>query len=415
MVVPVARMYSDLAVESHEDLPDAFATPTQRLRKKDQGRERTRNFRKSEGSKQENLSSRSHYYPPRNGSPPRIPEPQYDSVPIPDGYNLVRGDGTTATPTDYDPRGINKLRHLSLGDPLSGSSQQYLVSPPVSPLAYPSTSILHQSPQLHQTFSSERRLINLPFLDTHNSPLTSPIRTDLPSHEDILARSPAREQPGQQRPFQLALPRSSDESDQYYCSSTPPIRHPKNENVAPRSPTSIPLPMDEFSPSYENIDIDRFPLPPSPSQQSPDWHRDRNLSVATDDGLRRSSTGRSLVSAVSQISDSPSPQPHRVSVMEDKLYVDCDDGPKRLSGNIAHPISRLPSEDADLVDRYAERGAENGVAMMGGDGVADIEEREISENNCIKGVIGKPTHTTEERLQMSATSYPGMEWNPYAD
>ncbi|KAM0319604.1 hypothetical protein ACHAO8_001026 [Botrytis cinerea] len=415
VVVPVARMYSDLAVESHEDLPDAIATPTQRLRKKDQGRERTRNFRKSEGSKQENLSSRSHYYPPRNGSPPRIPEPQYDSVPIPDGYNLVRGDGTTATPTDYDPRGINKLRHLSLGDPLSGSSQQYLVSPPVSPLAYPSTSILHQSPPLHQTFSSERRLINLPFLDTHNSPLTSPIRTDLPSHEDILARSPAREQPGQQRPFQLALPRSSDESDQYYCSSTPPIRHPKNENVAPRSPTSIPLPMDEFSPSYENIDIDRFPLPPSPSQQSPDWHRNRNLSVATDDGLRRSSTGRSLVSAVSQISDSPSPQPHRVSVMEDKLYVDCDDGPKRLSGNIAHPISRLPSEDADLVDRYAERGAENGVAMMGGDGVADIEEREISENNCIKGVIGKPTHTTEEKLQMSATSYPGMEWNPYAD
>ncbi|KAF7903133.1 hypothetical protein BELL_0902g00020 [Botrytis elliptica] len=415
VVVPVARMYSDLGSESHEVLPDAITTPAQRLKKKDQEQEQTRSSRRSDGNKQDYSHPRSHHHPRWYDTPPRLPEPQYDSVPIPDGYNLVRGDGTTPTPTNYDPRGINKFNRPSLGEDLPNSSQQYSVPSPVSPLAYSGSSILHQSPPLHQTFSPERRLINLPSIDTHRSPLISSIRTDLPSDEDILARSPAREQPGQQRPFQLALPHSSDAHDQYYRSSTPPVHPSKDEHLASRSPTSVPLPMGEFSPSYENIDIDRFPLPPSPSQQNPDWHRNRNLSVATDDDLRRSSTGRSLVSAVSQISDSPSPQPHRVSVMDDKLYVDCDDDMKHHGDKFSNPVSRLPSEDADLGDRYSERKEENEVAMRGGEGVADINEREISEYIHHHDVVNKITHAKEDKLQMSATSYPGMEWNPYVD
>ncbi|KAF5867855.1 uncharacterized protein Bfra_007050 [Botrytis fragariae] len=414
VVVPVARMYSDLGAESHEVLPDAVATPTQRLRKRDQEQEQTRSSSNSDGNKQEYSHPRSHHHSRWYDTPPRIPEPQYHSVPIPDGYNLVRGDGTTPTPTNYDPRGINTFSRPSLGEDLSDSSQHYSIPSPVSPLAYPGSSVLHPSPPLHQTLSPERRLINLPSIDTHSSPLTSSIRTDLPSHEDILARSPAREQPGQQRPFQLALPHSSDAYDQFYHSSTSPAPPTKNEHLVSRSPTSVPLPMGEFSPSYENIDIDRFPLPPSPSQQSPDWHRNRNLSVATDDGLRRSSTGRSLVSAVSQISESPSPQPQRVSVMDDKFHVDCDDDMKRHSERLSNPVTRLPSKDADLGDGYSEK-KEDEVAMRGGDWVADIDEREISEHIHHKDVVNKIAHAKEDELHMSATSYPGMEWNPYVD
>ncbi|KAF7896697.1 uncharacterized protein EAF01_009100 [Botrytis porri] len=414
VVVPVARMYSDLGAESHEVLPDAIATPTQKLRKKDR-EERNRSPSKSDGNKQEYSHPPSHHHPHWYDTPPRIPEPQYDSVPIPDGYNLVRGDGTTPTPTNYDPRDINKFSRSSLGEGPSNSSQQYSIPSPVSPLAYSASSILHQSPPLHQTFSPERRPINLPSIDTHSSPLASLIRTDLPCHQDILARSPAREQPGQQRPFQLALPHSSDENGQYYRSSTPPIRSLKDEHLALRNPTSLPLPTSEFSPSYENIDIDRFPLPPSPSRRSPDWHRIRNLSVATDDGLRRFSTGRSLVSAVSRISDSPSPQPHRVSVMDDKVYVDCDDDLKRHSGNLSELVSKLPSEDVNFGDRYSERKEENEFEMRGSEGVAGIDEREISEDIHNNDVINKTTRVSGDKLHMSATSFPGMEWNPYVE
>ncbi|KAF7877400.1 hypothetical protein EAF04_001078 [Stromatinia cepivora] len=411
MIVPVARMYSDLAAESREGLPDPVATPTQRLKKIDQERGRTRNSGKLNGSKQEHSHPRPHHRPRRHSTPPPlVPERQYDSVPIPRGYNLVRGDGTTAILTNYDPRGINNSRSPSLGDTISNVSQQYSVPSPVSPLAHSGSSILHQSPSFHQAFTPERRIPILPSIATHSSPFTSPVRTHYPSHEDILARSPAREHPGQQRPFQLALPPGSNANSRSGRSSTPPILPPKDGPVATRSPISVPLPADEFSPSNENIDIDRFPLPPSPPQHNPEWRRNRNLSASTDDGLRRSSTGRSLVSAVSQISDSPSPQPEVECAVEHILHVDGDNLVKRDSGGLYDASTRLLREDTNMAEKCTERKDDKEIGTSGnGVGV----DREINEKAGIEDATNENAHTKEERLQMSATSYPGMEWNPY--
>lgn len=418
VIVPAARKYSDLTAESPEVLPDPVATPTQRLKKIDHERGRTRSSSKSNGSKSEPSHSHSHHRPRRHGTPPpQVPEPQYDSVPIPGGYNLVRGDGTTTIPTNYDPRGINNRRRPSLGDTLSSSSQQYSVPSPVSPLAHSGSSILHQSPPHHQSFSPERILPNLPLIDTHNPPYRSPIGTQHPSHEDILARSPAREQPGQQRPFQLTLPHGSNANSRSSRSSTPPIPPPKDDPVIVRSSTSIPLPMDEFSPSNEKIDIDRFPLPPSPPQHSIEWHRNRNLSVATEDGLQRSSTGRSLVSAVSQISDSPSPQPQTESVVEHVLHVDGDNSVKRDSGNLYDVSPRFPREDAKMIGTYAESKGQSKIETVSATtGSRDTHADEDSAGEKIgnEGATAETPQAKEERLQMSATSYPGMEWNPYA-
>ncbi|EDN93466.1 predicted protein [Sclerotinia sclerotiorum 1980 UF-70] len=267
MIVPVARMYTDLAMESHEALPDPVATPTQRLKKTDQERGRTRNS----------------------------------------------------------------------------------------------------------------------------------------------TRSPAREHPGQQRPFQLALPYGSNGNSRSSRSSTPPIPPPNDGAVAAWGQTSVLLPADEILPTNENIDIDRFPLPPSP-QNNPEWHRNRNLSASSDNGLQRTSTGRSLVSAVSQISDSPSPQPQAEHAMEHFLHVEADNHVKRQSGGSYNASTKSAREDVNMAEKYAERKDDKQIERSGSNRIGDTAEREIGEMAGNKGATYKNAHTREERLQMSATSYPERGW-----
>ncbi|QSZ32146.1 hypothetical protein DSL72_001716 [Monilinia vaccinii-corymbosi] len=424
MIVPVARMYSDLPSESQEFLPDLVATPTQRFKKPGQERRKTRSSSKLNGSKKKQLHP--HHHSRRLGTPPpRVPEPQYDSVPVPGGYNLVRGDGTTATPTNYDPRGINNPGLPSQRDALFNSLQQSSVPSPVSPPVHPDFSSLHPSSSFHQTLQPERKHPNLPFIDTHSSPFSSPVHTHYPSHDDIIARSPAREQPGQQRPFQLTLPHGSSPNSRSSCSSTPPIPPPKDEPVRARSPSSVPLPADESSQRNENIDIGRFPLPPSPPQHSPEWYQNQNLSVAPNDGLQRSGTGRSLVSAVSQISDSSSPQPPTDYVMEDVLHLDCEDRVKGDGANLQVVSPGLLREQTRYAERQGGEEMQNHAGMGAGD-ADDGETREINPNqggdeeteilkeDSNQGGGEETEIPKEDRLHMSATSYPGMEWNPYA-
>lgn len=415
VIVPVARIYSDLPSESHEILPDPVPTHTQKLKKSDQGRGRARSPSNFDFSKQEYLDSRSHQRSHRPTIPtPPIPEPRYDAVPIPGRYDLVRGEGPTAKPKSYDPHGMSNVRRASLGDTLSTEFQQHSVPSPVWPLAH---SILHPSLSFHETSPLERRLPRLPSIDTHNSSITSPIHTHRPSHEDMLARSPAREQPGQQRPFQLMLPHGSTANSHSSRSSTPPIPPTKDHLIAPRSPSSILLPAEEYSQLGEKIDIDRFPLPPSPPQHSTEWYRERNLSVATDEGLQRSSTGRSLVSAVSQISDVSSHLPQTENISRHTFHEDDDidsgnDTPRETE-NLYDANTSLSRRDENMIGKYTERNEKpEMIKYRGMKGEEDTYKTKEEVNN--GDIENEAEHEKEERLQMSSTSYPGMEWNPYA-
>ncbi|KAB8298956.1 hypothetical protein EYC80_001106 [Monilinia laxa] len=248
--------------------------------------------------------------------------------------------------------------------------------------------------------------------NTHSTSV-SPVHNNYPNYEDILARSPAREQLGQQRPFLLILPHGSTANSQSSRSSTPPIPPPKDEPVISIDSTIVPLSSDEFLQLNENIDIDRFPLPPSPPQHSLEWYRNRNLSVATDDGLQRSGTGRSLVSAVSQISDSPS-QAQTDNLAQNILHVDGENNMKRDSGNLYDTSPELPREHMKLVGRYTRRQGETEMSNRGSYDAGAEDGGDINQevkNECVEKETDRPK---EERLQMSATSYPGMEWNPYA-
>ena len=271
---------------------------------------------------------------------PRDPllEPQYDNVPIPGGYSLVRGQGAIIAPTDYDPRGV---RHFQHGRQIDGRvMQQQPVQEPYQEAPPQGQESLSQNPLQqvpHHPLPQARRTsqgVQLPTLAMVKTDMSYNRRpTPRLSREDLLARSPAREQLGQQRPYQLSLPEDEGTSDSRAASvisplnsvRSPPIHiHPqarKQHEVIqrlqqpvlrhPESPAGYPLPEDAFSPVNEAArDVPPPPAPNWPSQVDTQHGHKVNQYLSTqnmtlvESELDRSNTRRTAMSAVSGISGS---------------------------------------------------------------------------------------------------------------
>ncbi|CZR65667.1 uncharacterized protein PAC_15567 [Phialocephala subalpina] len=258
-------------------------------------------------------------------------EPQYDSVPIPGGYSLVRGQGAQAVPTQYDPRGLSQMQqgdpryaqrapngqYFPNGAPLQGQPQQNdgRYGPGPRP---------QQPPQLQDPRQMQQPKPNLSAIETYEAfaARTAPRRL---SREDLLARSPPKSLEGQQRPYQLSLPGGDDEDERPVPVEKDRLSPPKPQHDAiqrlqqpvlrhPESPAGYPLPEDTvFSP----VDPRANDIPPPPPPQWPGPGRmgsqgsntslqhDRQLSLSTMNGdLDRSNTRRTAISAVSGLSGS---------------------------------------------------------------------------------------------------------------
>ncbi|PVH78521.1 hypothetical protein DL98DRAFT_590265 [Cadophora sp. DSE1049] len=325
-------------------------------------------------------------------------EPQYDSVPIPGGYSLVRGQGAMAVPTEYDPRGLSRYQQQQgqqqaqqQVDPRYMQPQQYQNPPPAqnqgSRLSYQSA---NQSPQgqsqqhdyvpqyteqPRQQNPDPRKSLSQPqpqlgALETYRDYTNSNRRI---SHEDILARSPPKPLIDQQRPYQISLPGGEiEDDDEVETPSRSQHPHPRQTSTTsrpqhdaiqrlqqptlrhPESPAGYPLPEDTvFSPVNPSA-VD-FPPPPPPKwpggmdahyqhqsqSQSGDRRADaheRQTSLSTmdiDGDLDRSNTRRTAVSAISGIS---APRPRS--------------GQSQNGGAIGHPHSggglNVPSHEQDV-------------------------------------------------------------------
>ncbi|KAL2065252.1 hypothetical protein VTL71DRAFT_2921 [Oculimacula yallundae] len=257
-------------------------------------------------------------------------EPQYDSVPIPGGYSLVRGQGAVAVPTEYDPRNLNRLQQQQQQmDPRYIQSQSQGQQPRQSQGSRTSFQSQHanipqtqfpsqqQQPQTPQYADHPRQQQGLSHpqpqlgaLEAYGDYKTSTRRI---SHEDILARSPPKPLIDQQRPYQLSLPGGEilDEDDDENTlknmhANTPSRISNQNQNQAhstssrtnlnttptpnarlsrgsqdpiirlqqpptlrhPESPAGYPLPEDTvFSPV--NPSAVNFPPPPPPKDGYP--------------------------------------------------------------------------------------------------------------------------------------------------
>lgn len=459
-------------------------------------------------------------------------EPQYDSVPIPGGYSLVRGQGASTAPTEYDPRGINRaqqadprLGHSQTWGPSQNSSpqgqvqpQQYFNGPQYQsppPQSYPSPlSQQYHSPVSQQSVASpvngqeRHKPPSLGALETYESYNRSASRRL--SREDLLARSPARLPEGQQPPYQLSLPgdASDDEEDKPLPIEKDPIiitstpsPHPSSKDPIkrlqqpvlqhPGSPAGYPVPDSTFSPV--NPSANDLPPPPPPkwpnhldAQYRPGHHHtlsaDDSLNLSMMD-LDRSNTRRTAVSAVSNMSspaqpdvglgrtdsltvphnlgpkESPSPSPptpeERENVERGRRDERGTSREKRISSGAGEPVKttvlehrpvieddlydaspRLPKTVNPPTSSFNSNGNAHPASPTNGNGAGPSKLNPAQGKENENEHAAELDNTDQERYRaareekifydggvqdegevqpsMSATSYPGQEWNPYA-
>ena len=289
-------------------------------------------------------------------------EPQYDSVPIPGGYSLVRGQGAMTVPTEYDPRGFNRAQQPDprYGQPQNWGPGQY-PSPPAqaqpqqyfngqqyqspSPQQYnngsqyqipsPQQSIpsppsngrepMHAAPTLAIESYDHSVSRDLSFSPARHPESQRPFNERSPSRRlsRDLALSPARVPEGQQPPYQLSLPGDASSEDERPppiekddpIITTPLSSAPKHNSIKrlqqpiiqhPGSPASYQIPDSTFSP----VNPGATDLPPPPPPKSPSHLLDAQYrpghahTLSVDDSLNlsldldRSNTRRTAVSAV---------------------------------------------------------------------------------------------------------------------
>jgi hypothetical protein len=221
-------------------------------------------------------------------------EPEYDNVPIPGGYNLVRGHGAGASTTQHDPRGTNQYPQGQSPIPTqhnSGPSSQYYPAQSqerqygsTTPIGRDSPSgqfipvtsqgqVYHTDGDGAQTQGYQSHRAHLPFAH-------SPVNRNKPpsfgaletfetyqsrsagrriSSEDVLARSPARLVEGQQRPYILSLPGDNDKERPAPIKKDSPVM-----SASSRIPTTLTpgVPKHESVQRLQNPTINH-PDPPS--------------------------------------------------------------------------------------------------------------------------------------------------------
>ncbi|PBP19930.1 hypothetical protein BUE80_DR009217 [Diplocarpon rosae] len=280
-------------------------------------------------------------------------EPQYDSVPIPSGYELVRGHGATTVPTGYDRRGHSLLpQQQHEGQQNIGPRQSFEGSrlpfqshiPPAHGLGQPQQYV----PGTQEQYGSHAQQYLQPqqqardpvpgvsqqppssSSDSHGDYEHAKYRT---AYEYVKARSPSRTAQDQQRPYQISLPGGEvqDEDDiDSRLTTTQHIISPLNMNPVrvarkpklitiqrlqqnqaalrrPESPAGYPLPGDTVSSSIypSAVNLLSPPSPKWPSQshldtQGPNYDRRPTPAAnAVDVDLGRSNTRRTVVSAIS--------------------------------------------------------------------------------------------------------------------
>lgn len=398
-------------------------------------------------------------------------EPTYAPLPIPGAYNLVRGEGGQLAPTPYDPRGLN-------AQPGPYSNQQFMYRDQTH-------SYLSRPPQIQiQPYnqytmanrSSPPQITTVTAQNTNRDGRPSPVpqqnfqnsnRSTRPlSSEDLVARSPARPQFGQQAPYQLSLP---DEcADNYkrdrplpgdkdvpserqlpsngkpqFDKGPPADRSLRTERALPPtatittsqqfsnptvrhplSPATYPLP--EHTPfSPVNPEADQIPPPPPPK-----WPQQ----VAPTQNLDRSNTINTHASEVSQLSGGqlsvPGPsrlkeQERPASVTPPSPQITPEPSPEQSHRHMVPPPqeediysasprhSVIVAGNASAVE--APQQSPEKILVDGTDSQTRRRRTSQEEKILVEEGMVRPGSTREEIPSMSATSYPGQEWHPYGN
>jgi hypothetical protein len=405
---------------------------------------------------------------------PMNQEPQYDPLPIPNAYNLVRGEGGQLVPTPYDPRGLN-------AQPGPYGNQQYIYRdqahaypprPPqiqIQPYSNGQYGSMNHSnaPQIAPVAPQNTNIDVRPGLDPLQNPQNSSRSTRPLTNEDLVARSPARPQFGQQAPYQLSLPdenAGNDERDRPLPAdkSVPSERQPPLNgklHMEKDLPTERNLPVERMFPPAGNINTNqqaanpslRHPLSPAtyplpehapfspinpkadqiPPPPPPKWPQQATASQ----NLDRSNTINTHASEVSQISGGqlsvpgssrPKEQERPTSVTPPSPQVTPERSPEQVSRHMAsHPQeedvysasprhSVVVTGSATTASEAPQQSPEK-ILVEGRDSQNARRRTSQEEKILVEEGMVRPGSAQDEIPSMSATSYPGQEWHPYGN
>lgn len=351
----------------------------------------------------------------------------YVTPPIPGAYALVRGEGTLA-PTGYDPRGLNQPGPARARLP-PHMIEEYPGRPNAPAMNYASKWAAQDAAVQAALQAKKDEEWNTP----PTVPFLSPEKTAARrlSSEDLLARSPARSQFGQQAPYQLRLPGEEEMKRERGRLAAEALRQAEDARIA----AEAVMRSEEAGAPREEMTL-VAPAPP-PKSVSP-------------------ASAESRVKSQSQSqtqSQSPSPMPKAVDAGRVNAgtppVVAGPQKPLERSDTITSAVSKMSSSGrgspavgapgaAAAAAAAATVGATVGTTASG----TAVAERRMSrimpdheekiyddsregmivvEDATVRRVngtmIGGVLHEEDEgpKVKMSATSFPGDEWRPWIE
>ncbi|KAM3089547.1 hypothetical protein ACMFMG_001133 [Clarireedia jacksonii] len=464
IVVPSARMYSDLpSAPSYEELPDPKSTTPQRLRKSGGERGRSRKLSLSEQYVQH--ASKQHDYDSRYQAPPppataiQHPEPQYNAVPIPSEYSRVQGEGSSSIPGglerkhDYYPsRRPSHATQFSTPSPVS-PLMQYTPTPP--PAQYAGV----RAPGAQASSDGDGYVIARDGIrEGGEEGQQRPWVVVLPSSGSESERGDGSEIGRQSEDGRgRAGGRDRGSGNESYMPPPVPLINERYLGGVRMRKADIGGDVDEKwerrarargrETESESVDVDAFPLPPSPETTGRISGGDAYLGVRGldhgngNEGLQRSKSEATSVSALSKLSDDLEGKGEMgdmaVGVGEgiggnseeryaagtgyerrdgqrisEDLYDASPVVPKAVEPDFYHQrrvdIDAMEGERSSVSERVYEQGDGQGQR-----GEGERPRLEV-DTGYERGKGEKDSRGEDHKVQMLATSYPGMEWNPYS-
>jgi len=370
----------------------------------------------------------SQYLPPQPQTVRAVNEPQYDQVPIPGAYRAVHGEGIQV-PTPYN-----------VGRGQQQQQQQYLGYPGMSRQVSQASSYYSQQPSMHgRQPSGAMSMLSQPSVGRQLSTNSAFSNTSAPPPPQIVQnQAQAQGQPqtqGVNRPTSGASmssagpPPASNSSPALQTAQTaqPAMTPPQTDKPLPDPNLQVPRQQrresDASNPSAGNTAAKQDGDAPSVAQ-----NKDNPGQAADEDQPDRN----------------PTPTPAPRSAARNRLGLDTSTEQTRISNDTdeATPLKPLPAASEE-----AKGGAGSGSSTnqpnkangsppattltRGKSNRAELEDteddrlrnirREAQEEKILVGesdnagaTKGGPNAEEAEAPMMSATSYPGQEWNPYA-
>ncbi|OBT60441.1 hypothetical protein VE03_10546 [Pseudogymnoascus sp. 23342-1-I1] len=359
------------------------------------------------------------------GQQPLQQQQYYVTPPIPGAYALVRGEGTLA-PTGYDPRGLNQPGPARLPPHMI---EEYPGRPNAPPMNYASKWAAQDAAVQAALQAKKDEEWNTP----PTVPFLSPEKTAARrlSSEDLLARSPARGQFGQQAPYQLRLPGDEEMRRERGRQAAEALRQAEDARIAaeavmraeaagmvepPREERTLvapaPPPKSVSPASAESrVKSQAQSQSPSPMPKAADSGRANAGTPPVVAGpqkpLERSDT---ITSAVSKMSSSGrgspavgAPGAAAAAAAAATLGATVDASASGTAVAERRMSRIMPDHEEKIYDDSRE-------------GMIVVEDATVRRVNGM--MIGGVLHEEEEegpKVKMSATSFPGDEWRPWIE